>query len=90
MLSTNDLNKWITVNWEPSHNINLADHEILEMQIFSLLTRITNIIASISSSLNIGKGLEQMFNSVEDLHTPLYKYRHFEIPGLHSTLNWHF
>ena len=70
ILSTDDLNKWVTAIWEPSHNINLADHDISEMQVFSWLTGIINIVASISSSLNIGK-------SAEDLHQALYKLQPF-------------
>ena len=58
--SPDGLDKWVTSIWEPSHSINLGDHDIREMQIFSWLKRTTSIVGSISSSLNIGKGLEQL------------------------------
>ena len=68
MSSVEKLDKWVKAVCEPSHNINLADHDIREMQIFSWLVRITNTVGSISSSLNIGKELEQMLESADDLN----------------------
>ena len=58
--SAEELDKWVAAVRELSHNINLPDHDIHKIQIFYWLVRITNTLGSISSSINIGKGLEQV------------------------------
>eukprot|EP00794_Sanderia_malayensis_P004949 gene4949-5598_t len=67
------LSEWFTVMWDPSHNINRADHYIREMPIFKWLNDTIKVIGDISSTLNIGKGLEQMIEASEELNQRLYK-----------------
>ena len=68
-----DLCEWFTVMWDPSHNINRADHHIREMPIFKWLNETIKLIGDISSTLNIGKGLEQMIEASEELNQRLYR-----------------
>ena len=68
-----DLDEWFTVMWDPSHNINRTDHHIRKIPIFQWLNDTIKLIGEISSTLNIGKGLEQMIEAYEELNQPMYR-----------------
>ncbi len=71
-VSFND-KEWFTVIWDPSHNINRADHHIHEMAVFNWLNQLIKLIRDISSTINIGKGLEQSLEAADELNQKLYK-----------------
>ena len=71
--SEEQLQKWIFVTWDPSHNLNKADEEIRQLQIFDWLVSFTNDVGDITRTLGIGKGLEQCKQAASDLDKTLYK-----------------
>ena len=65
--------RWIFQTWEPAHNLNKADEEIRNLQIFQWLETFTNELGDITRILSIGKGLEQIKQAANELNMPLYK-----------------
>ena len=59
--------------WDPSHSINRADHEICEMAIFNWLNQLIKLIGDVTSTINIGKGLEQSLEAADELNQKLFK-----------------
>ena len=70
--SEDQLQNWIFVTWDPSHNLNKADEEIRQLQIFDWLVSFTNDVGDITRTLGIGKGLEQCKQAASDLDQTLY------------------
>ena len=60
-MSLDKLRDWLTVIWEPAHNINLADGDVRDQQIFSWLVSLTNCVGDVTANPVIGKGFEQCF-----------------------------
>ena len=76
-LSEDQLRQWVTVIWEPVHNINLADGDVRDMDIFSWLVSLTSCVGDVTSNLGIGKGLEQCFEQADSQEQKLYKFKAF-------------
>ena len=70
----NKLEGWILQTWAPAHKLNLSDEEVRDRPYFDWLVRFTNIIKGVTGLLNIGKGLEQMFDAAEELYMKTYRY----------------
>ena len=60
------LRQWVTVIWEPAHNINLADGDVRNLVIFDWLVRLTSCVGDVTATLVIGNGLEQCFEEAEE------------------------
>ena len=76
-LSLEQLKNWIPAQWEPAHNINLADGDVIKLDIFVWLIQLTSLIDDVSTELGFGKGLEQSFEAAKDLSQKHYKLRSF-------------
>ena len=57
-----NLKQWLTIIWEPAHNMNLADGDV--RNIFEWLVSLTTV-GDVTSNLGIGKGLEQCSEHAE-------------------------
>ena len=71
------LRQWVTVIWEPAHNINLADGDVRNLVIFDWLVRLTSCVGDVTATLGIGKGLEQCFEEAEESGQKFYKFKTF-------------
>ena len=76
-MTPEDLQQWITIIWEPAHNINLADGDIRGLDIFDWLVTLTSCIGELTSNLGIGKGLEQCFKEAESQEQKVFKFKAF-------------
>ena len=68
-----ELKQWIFETWDPSHNLNKADEEIRQLQIFDWLVNFTSDVGDVTKILSIGKGLEQLLQASSDLDMKLYR-----------------
>ena len=76
-MSLKQLKNWFPAQWEPAHNINLADGDVRKLDIFDWLINLTSLIGDVTTELGIGKGLEQSFEAANDLSQKYYKLRSF-------------
>ena len=45
-----NLKQWLTIIWEPAHNINLADGDVRDMDIFEWLVSLTSAVGDVTSN----------------------------------------
>ena len=76
-MTPEDLQQWITIIWEPAHNINLADGDIRGLDIFDWHVTLTSCVGEVTSNLGIGKGLEQCFEEAESQEQKFFKFKAF-------------
>ena len=75
--------KWVTLRWEPIHNIELATKDIKELEcVFDLFNNHIKVLNEAIEVLNSSKGLQQTIRAPEDLSLKLYKLRSL------STISW--
>jgi hypothetical protein len=75
--------EWVTLRWEPIHNIELATKDIKELEcVFDLFNNHIKVLNEAIEVLNSSKGLQQTIRASEDLSLKLYKLRSL------STISW--
>ena len=70
-----ELGEWITVIWDPAHELELAVKDVRKEDIFEWMENYIKQINEATELLNISKGLQQSLQAAEDLEEKLYKLR---------------
>ena len=70
-----DKEGWITMVWEPAHELELAVKDVRKGSTFVWLDQHIKMINEATELLNIGKGLQQSIDAAADLDEKLFKLR---------------
>ena len=70
-----DKDSWITLVWDPAHELELAVKDVRKDDVFEWLDLYIKQVNEATELLNIGKGLQQSKSVADDLGEKLYKLR---------------
>ena len=74
-MSEEDKDNWISMIWDPAHEVELAIKDVRKDSVFEWLEQFIKQVNEATELLNIGKGLQESKKVAEELGEKLYKLR---------------
>ena len=74
-MSEEDKDNWISMIWDPAHELELAVNDVRKDSLFEWLELFIKQVNEVTEILNIGKGLQESMRVAEDMGEKLYKLR---------------